>query len=106
MTLSLRECLRESTHFLVILHAFHIRCSLRFLFIWTGSDSMIYLVLKGPAELIVFLLSAPDLEWLSNQSFSTEDALKTHQRATDRAEAEEPSYTRSSECKTMTVNSY
>lgn len=69
---------------------------------------MIYLVLKGPAELIVFLLSAPDLEWLSNQSFSAEDALKTHQRATDRAraEAEEPSYTRSSECKTMTVNSY
>lgn len=29
-----------------------------------------------------------DLEWLSNQSFSTEDALKTHQRATDRARAE------------------
>ncbi|KAK2878739.1 hypothetical protein Q8A67_019530 [Cirrhinus molitorella] len=33
-----------------------------------------------------------DLEWLSNQSFRTEDALKTHQRATERvqAEAEEP----------------
>ncbi|KAI7804865.1 nuclear exosome regulator NRDE2 isoform X2 [Triplophysa rosa] len=37
---------------------------------------------------------AKDLEWLSNPSFSTEDALKTHQRATERtgAEAEEPSY--------------
>lgn len=33
-----------------------------------------------------------DLERLSNQSFSTEDALKTHQWATERvqAEAEEP----------------
>ncbi|XP_073683226.1 nuclear exosome regulator NRDE2 isoform X2 [Garra rufa] len=33
-----------------------------------------------------------DLEWLSNQSFSTEDALKTHQRSTERVklEAEEP----------------
>ncbi|CAM4645989.1 unnamed protein product [Leuciscus chuanchicus] len=30
-----------------------------------------------------------DLEWLSNQSFNREDALKTHQRATDRVQAEE-----------------
>uniref|UniRef100_A0A673NHG7 Protein NRDE2 homolog n=1 Tax=Sinocyclocheilus rhinocerous TaxID=307959 RepID=A0A673NHG7_9TELE len=48
----------------------------------------------------MFLLSAPaDLEWLSNQSFSKEDALKTHQRATERvqAEAEEPAGTRSSD---------
>ncbi|XP_050990068.1 nuclear exosome regulator NRDE2 [Labeo rohita] len=37
-----------------------------------------------------------DLEWLSNQSFSTEDALKTHQRATEKVRegAEEPATTR------------
>ncbi|XP_067311224.1 nuclear exosome regulator NRDE2 [Pseudorasbora parva] len=34
-----------------------------------------------------------DLEWLSNQSFNTEDALKTHQRAADRVQAEEPAGT-------------
>lgn len=46
----------------------------------------------------MFLLSAPaDLEWLSNQSFNREDALKTHQRATDRVQAEEPAGTRSSD---------
>ncbi|XP_043118597.1 nuclear exosome regulator NRDE2 isoform X2 [Puntigrus tetrazona] len=42
-----------------------------------------------------------DLEWLSNQSFRTEDALKTHQRATERAQAEteEPAGTREQKCK-------
>ncbi|XP_016297609.1 protein NRDE2 homolog isoform X1 [Sinocyclocheilus anshuiensis] len=42
-----------------------------------------------------------DLEWLSNQSFSKQDALKTHQRATERvqAEAEEPAGTREQKCK-------
>ncbi|XP_052009009.1 nuclear exosome regulator NRDE2 [Xyrauchen texanus] len=38
---------------------------------------------------------ATDLEWLSNQSFKTEDELTTHKHATDstRTEAEEPSDT-------------
>jgi len=46
----------------------------------------------------MFLFSAPaDLEWLRNQSFNREDALKTHQRATDRAQAEEPASSRSSD---------
>lgn len=45
----------------------------------------------------MFLLSAPaELEWLSNQSF-TEDVLKTHRRATERVQAEEPAGTRSSD---------